>query len=235
MSTLKASGLRSRKRRFTHKFPLRAYRLGDSKVVSSESPRRQTRMRQEFYAKDRRTWRKWLENNHLKKQNIWLIIFKKESDTPSVYYNDAVEEALCFGWIDSTANKRDDKSFLLFFVTRKPKSGWSKVNKQRIERLNKLNLMTSAGQEKIEMAKKDGTWTMLDAIERLIMPAVLKKEFNKNKIALKYFEAFPPSVKKSIFHWIQSAKREETSRKRIVETVTLAAKNIRANQWKPGR
>ncbi len=189
----------------------------------------------EFYAQDRKTWRTWLKKNHTRAKNIWLIIYKKESGVPSIYYDDAVEEALCFGWIDSTANKRDEKSFLLFFTTRKPKSGWSKVNKQRIENLNKLNLMTSAGHAKIETAKKDGSWTMLDAIEKLIMPAALKKEFKKNKIALKYFEAFPPSVKKSIFHWIQSAKREETSRKRIEETVTLAAKNIRANQWKPGR
>ena len=192
-------------------------------------------MRKEFYAKDRRTWRKWLEKNHLKEKNIWLIVYKKESGTPSVYYNDAVEEALCFGWIDSTANKRDDKSFMLFFATRKPKSGWSKVNKERIEKLNKLNLMTSAGREKIEAAKKDGSWTVLDAIEELTMPAALKKELRKNKIALKYFEAFPPSVKKSIYHWIQSAKQEQTSRKRIEETITLAAKNIRAHQWKPGR
>ena len=192
-------------------------------------------MRQEFYAKDRRTWRKWLEKNHLKEKNIWLIVCKKESGTPSVYYNDAVEEALCFGWIDSTANKRDDKSFMLFFAARKPKSGWSKVNKERIEKLNKLNLMTSAGREKIEAAKKDGSWTVLDAIEELTMPAALKKELRKNKIALKYFEAFPPSVKKSIYHWIQSAKQEQTSRKRIEETITLAAKNIRAHQWKPGR
>ena len=95
--------------------------------------------------------------------------------------------------------------------------------------------MTSAGREKIEAAKKDGSWTMLDAIEKLIMPTALRKEFRKNKIAQKYFEAFPPSVKKSIFHWIQSAKQEETRRKRIDETIALAAKNIRAHQWKPGR
>lgn len=187
----------------------------------------------EFYAKDRKTWRAWLKKNHRGAENVWLIMYKKVSGTPSVYYNDAVEEALCFGWIDSVANKRDNNSFFLFFSNRKPKSGWSKVNKQRIEKLSKLKLMTSVGLEKIEAAKIDGSWGVLDAIEELIMPVDLKSQFVKNKKALKYFEAFPPSVKKGLYHWIESAKRDETRSKRIGETVSLVEKNIRANQWKP--
>ena len=187
----------------------------------------------EFYAKDRKIWRAWLKKNHAGAENVWLIIYKKVSGTPSVYYHDAVEEALCFGWIDSVANKRDNKSFFLFFSNRKPKSGWSKVNKNRIEKLSKLKLMTTAGLAKIEAAKKDGSWNALDAIEELVMPADLKKQFAGNKKALKHFEVFPPSVKKGIFHWVESAKRDETRSKRIGETVSLAEKNIRANQWKP--
>ena len=76
----------------------------------------------EFYAQDRKTWRTWLKKNHTRTKNIWLVIYKKESGVASVYYNDAVEEALCFGWIDSKPNKRDDKSFVLYFAQRKPKS-----------------------------------------------------------------------------------------------------------------
>ena len=186
----------------------------------------------EFHAQNRKTWRTWLKKNHTRTKNIRLVIYKKKSGVASVYYNDAVEEALCFGWIDSKPNKRDDKSYVLYFAERKPKSAWSKLNKQRIEKLIKSKLMAAAGLEKIEAAKKNGSWKALDDIENLVMPPQLQKEFHKNKLALKFFDAFPPSVKKSIFHWVVSAKLPATMTQRISETVTLAAKNIKANQWK---
>jgi uncharacterized protein YdeI (YjbR/CyaY-like superfamily) len=88
-----------------------------------------------FYAKDRKAWRKWLEKYGEKQSSVWLLIYHKKSTTPSVYYDEAVEEALCFGWIDSKPNKRDEESFYLFFAQRKPKSNWSKINKERVERL----------------------------------------------------------------------------------------------------
>jgi uncharacterized protein YdeI (YjbR/CyaY-like superfamily) len=186
-----------------------------------------------FYAKDRKTWRKWLQENHEKKSSVWLLIYHKSSNMPSVYYDEAVEEALCFGWIDSTPNKRDHESRYQYFARRKTKSNWSKLNKTRIKKLTKLELMHSSGQAMIDLAKKNGSWSALDEVEKMVMPADLGKHLKKNKTALKNFEAFPPSARKAIFHWIISAKRDETRKKRIDETVNLASKNVRANQWVP--
>lgn len=185
------------------------------------------------YAKDRKAWRKWLKKNGEIQSSVWLIIYRKRSAQPSVYYDDAVEEALCFGWIDSKPNKRDKESYYLFFAKRKPKSGWSKINKERVERLIANGLMTPKGLAVIEEAEKNGGWTALDQSSALIYPEDLKKAFARNKVALANFEAFPPSVKKGILEWINGAKRSETRLKRIAETVSLAEKNIRANQYTP--
>ena len=187
--------------------------------------------KQEFYAKDRAVWRRWLKVNHKKEKNVWLILHKKNSTTPSVTYVEAVEEGLCFGWIDSVANKRDDKTFLLYFAVRKPRGVWSKINKARIVKLIDKGLMMPEGLKRIEEAKENGSWSTLDAIEDEKIPAVLKKALSANKKAKNYFDAFPPSARKHICQWIISAKREETLKKRVEETVKLAAKNIRANQW----
>lgn len=185
----------------------------------------------DFYPKTRKEWRKWLQKNYDKEYAIWLIFYKKGSNMPSIAYADAVEEALCFGWIDSVPNKIDDKKYKQMFSQRKKKSVWSKINKERIEKLIKENLMHEAGLTKIEEAKKDGSWTTIDNIEELIMPEVLRKAFSNNKKALKFFEAFPKSVKKAIYFWVESAKTPETLKKRITETVTLAKENKRANQY----
>ena len=185
-----------------------------------------------FYAKDRKAWRRWLEKNHKKENSIWLIIYKKSSQTKSVYYNEAVEEALCFGWIDSKPNKRNEDSFYQFFAKRNPKSNWSLINKNKVEKLIKVGLMTDAGLQTIEAAKQNGTWTALNEVDNSIMPDDLKKVFDKNKTALKNFDAFPRSSKKIILEWIHNAKKEETRKKRIEETVSLAAKNIRANHYR---
>lgn len=176
-------------------------------------------------------WRAWLKAHHKKATSVWLVIYKKESSTPSVRYPDAVDEALCFGWIDSTPNKRDAESFKVRFARRNPKSRWSKVNKEKVERLLKEKRMAAAGLEMIELAKKSGTWTALDAIENMEVPEDLAKELKKRKGAAAYFDAFPRSAKKGILEWIIAAKRPETRAKRVAETATLAAKNLRANQW----
>ena len=186
-----------------------------------------------FHAKNRAAWRRWLEKNHDKKTDVWLLFHKKGNQAPCVKYEEAILEALCFGWIDSTARKRDDTSFVMYFASRKPRSVWSKINKGRIKKLIDQGLMTRAGLEKIEIAKANGSWTFLDSIEELVMPADLKKSLTRNKKALKYFEAFPGSVKKAIYSWIEHAKRAVTRQARIKETVMLAAKNQRANEWRP--
>jgi len=149
-----------------------------------------------------------------------------------ITYRDAVEEALCFGWIDGRAITLDVQRYKLYFSPRKPKSVWSKINKQRIRKLVKEGLMTSAGLAKIETARKDGSWNKLDAIDRLVMPADLLEQLSANPQARRNFEGFSTSSKKIILFWIASAKRDETKRKRIEETVRLAAQNIKAAHYR---
>ena len=188
--------------------------------------------RKTFYPKTRSQWRKWLEKNHNPAENIWLIFYKKNSGIPTVSYNDAVEEALCFGWIDSRPNKIDEYCYMQLFSPRKPKSIWAKTNKARVEKLIREGLMTLAGMKKIEAAKKDGSWDALNEIDDLKMPADFQKALSGNKTALKNFNAFSDSSKKIILFWIKSAKQEITRQKRISETVKLAAKNIKANHYR---
>lgn len=182
-----------------------------------------------FHAKVRKDWRKWLAKNQAAEKSVWLIIYHKENKTPSVYYGDAVEEALCFGWIDSKAKKRDNESYILFFAQRRPKSKWSKINRQRADKMIKQGLMTASGQAMIDLAKKTGTWTALAEVENAVIPGDLQKLFDKNKTAYKNFKTFPPSSKKMILEWILNAKKPETRQRRIEQTVELAAKNIKAN------
>ncbi|MBV9960771.1 MAG: YdeI/OmpD-associated family protein [Parafilimonas sp.] len=184
-----------------------------------------------FHARTVKAWRKWLEKNHNKETCVWLIIYHKASKTPSVYYNEAVEQSLCFGWIDSKPNKRDSESYYLYFAKRKPGSNWSKINRERAGKLIAKGLMTAAGQEMIDIAKTSGTWTVLDRSGNIILPDDLQKRLAQNKTALKNFSLFSPSSKKIIIEWILSAKRRETRQERVKQTVVLASKNIRANHY----
>jgi uncharacterized protein YdeI (YjbR/CyaY-like superfamily) len=118
----------------------------------------------------RAEWRAWLEQHHAQTEGVWLISYKKSTGKPRVEYNEAVEEALCFGWVDSKPNKLDDERSMLWFAPRKPGSGWSRLNKERVERMMAAGLMTPAGLEKVEAAKQDGSWNALDAIEALDIP-----------------------------------------------------------------
>ena len=185
-----------------------------------------------FYAKSQKKWRKWLEKNHQSEKSVWLIIYKKESETPSIYYPEAVDEALCFGWIDSKPNKRDENSYYQFFAKRNPKSNWSKVNKEKVTRLIEQGLMHISGLRMIEIAKQNGTWTALDEVENITIPDDLKAVFSKSITALHNWEKFPRSSKRGILEWIMNAKKNETRQKRIEETVKLAADNIKANHFR---
>jgi uncharacterized protein YdeI (YjbR/CyaY-like superfamily) len=178
-----------------------------------------------IYACDRTFWRAWLENNHNTSKGVWLLYYKVNSIKPSVRYSEAVKEALCFGWIDSKVKSIDEECYKQIFTPRKPKSVWSKLNKQYIEELIKQGLMTEAGWQKIETAKKDGSWNKLDAIEALIIPQDLQKALATKKIANQFFESFSNTTKKNILFWIESAKRPETRLKRIEQTVNSAAQN----------
>jgi uncharacterized protein YdeI (YjbR/CyaY-like superfamily) len=187
------------------------------------------------HAKDRAAWRRWLQRNHASSPPVWLVLAKKGASVPSVTYAEAVEEALCFGWIDSKANALDDERFKLWMAPRKPRSGWSAVNKRRIERLLAEGRMAPAGLAAIEAAKADGSWSRLDASHSLTIPSDLATAMKRYRDARKHFDAFPPSARSAILEWIDAAKRPPTRAKRIEETARLADRNERANQWRPNR
>ncbi len=185
-----------------------------------------------YYAKDRGEWRQWLEKNHTTSPGVWLIYYKQTTGQPHVKYSDAVEEALCFGWVDSKPNTLDDERYMQLFSPRNPKSPWSRLNKERVEKLIEQGLMTEAGLKLIEAAKQNGSWTVYDTIEDLTIPEDLEKALSANPTAYTNFQAFSNSSKKNILWWIQSARQAATRSKRIEETVTLAAVNKKANHYR---
>jgi uncharacterized protein YdeI (YjbR/CyaY-like superfamily) len=185
------------------------------------------------HCKNRKAWRNWLEKNHAVEKAVWLIIYKKESNTASVFYPEAVDEALCFGWVDSLVNKRDELSYYQYFAKRKPKSNWSKVNKEKVERLMAQGLMAPAGMAMVELAKNTGTWNALDEVEQQKVPDDMQALLQKQPAAKANWEQFPKSVRRAILEWILNAKKPETRQQRIAETLRLAAQNIRANQYQP--
>jgi uncharacterized protein YdeI (YjbR/CyaY-like superfamily) len=176
-------------------------------------------------------WRKWLSAHHTQKQGIWLVRYKKP-DPRHVSWSDAVDEALCFGWIDSQPRKLDDTRSMLLITPRNPKSAWSGINKEKVQKLIAEGRMAPAGLRMVEAAKASGTWDKLVAVEKMEMPPDLVKAFAAAKEAKQNFDAFPPSTKRGILDWISQAKRPETRAARIEETVTKAKDNIRANQWR---
>lgn len=184
-------------------------------------------------AETRAEWRAWLEANHARAGGVWLVTYKKNSGKPYLDYDAAVEEALCFGWVDSKPGKLDDERTMLYYAPRKPRSGWSRVNKGRIERLTAAGLMAPAGIARVEAAKADGSWNSLDAVEALEVPADLNAVLDADPDARRNFDAFPRSAKRGILEWVCAAKKPETRAKRVADTARLAAQNVRANQWSP--
>ncbi len=185
-----------------------------------------------FYPKSRQEWRDWLQNNHSKEDSIWLIYFKKKSNTPSILYSDAVDEALCFGWIDSKAKPLAEDKYMQFFSKRKKNSIWSKVNKEKVERLIGEGLMEKAGYTCIENAKQNGSWTILDEAEALVIPNDLNLEFSNRPASKIYFSSLSRSDKRNILQWLVLAKRSETRQKRIREIAELAEQNQKPKQFR---
>ncbi|MEM1041890.1 MAG: YdeI/OmpD-associated family protein [Bacteroidota bacterium] len=183
------------------------------------------------YPADRAAWRAWLEAHHERGDGVWLVRNKKAAGTPTVSYDEAVEEALCFGWVDSLPRALDEKRTMLYFAPRKLGSGWSRPNKERVARMTAARKMTPAGQAKVDAAKADGSWTALDAIEDLVVPDDLAAAFDAHPGSTEHWAAFPRSAKRGILEWIATAKRDATRARRIEETARLAQRNERANQW----
>ncbi len=185
-----------------------------------------------FTPKNKQQWRRWLEKNHDKKQSIWLILYKKSANVTTISRSEALDEALCFGWIDSTARPVDDDQFMQSFTRRKPNSVWSKINKGNVDRLIAEGLMMPAGHQSIEVAKKNGSWSILDDVEELKVPRDLTKALKSQPGAKEYFMCLSKSVKKSMLQWIVLAKRPETRQKRIEEIATLAAQQLKPKQFR---
>jgi uncharacterized protein YdeI (YjbR/CyaY-like superfamily) len=183
--------------------------------------------------KDRTAWRRWLQRHHTRTDGVWLLIRKKGSPAPGVGYEDAVEEALCFGWIDATSNRHDGDHYRLWVAPRKPRSVWAASNKARVERLIAEGRMAPPGLAKVEAAKADGSWQALDGLEDLTIPDDLSAALDATPPAREHFEAFPPGARKQILFWIRDAKRPQTRAARVTRTAEAAARNIRVNEWRP--
>jgi uncharacterized protein YdeI (YjbR/CyaY-like superfamily) len=186
---------------------------------------------QRFHPLTLEEWRAWLRRHHARDAGVWLVSYRKATGKPRVEYEAAVEEALAFGWIDSKPNTLDAERSMLWFAPRKPGTGWSRINKARVERLLAAGRMQPAGLAKVEAAKRDGSWARLDAVEALALPDDLVAALARYADARRHFDAFPRSTRRGILEWILNAKRPETRANRVEETARLAARNGRANQW----
>ena len=181
-----------------------------------------------LYFKNAQEWRNWLYDNHNSSKGVYLIFYKVSSEAESMRWEEAVQVAICYGWIDSTVKRLDDERRRQMFTPRKDKSVWSKLNKTYIEKLIAGNLMHESGLKKIEIAKQNGSWTTLDGVENLEIPNDLASAFAKNKKALTNYNSFSPSYRKSYLYWLNQAKREETRIARINQIVAFCEQNIKS-------
>lgn len=179
----------------------------------------------------RAAWRRWLAANHASSTGVWAVSWKVATGRPVVPYAELVEEALCVGWVDSLANRLDDERHLLLMTPRTPRSGWSRPNKERVERLTAAGLMRPAGLAVVEAARADGSWTSLDAVEAMIEPPDLAAALDARPRARANWDGFSPSSRKAILQWIATARRPETRARRIAETAGEAAAGRKANQY----
>lgn len=183
------------------------------------------------HPEDRNEWRSWLLSHHQSETGVWLVTWRKAAGKPILGYDDAVSEGLCVGWVDSLPKKLDELRTMLYFSPRKPRSAWSRPNKQRVERLRAAGLMTEAGERVIALAEANGAWSMLDDVEDLIEPEDLQAALDATPMARQHWLAFPPSARRGILEWIVQARTEPTRAKRVAETARLGGENQRANQW----
>ncbi len=179
----------------------------------------------------RNAWRAWLSEHSGTEKNVWFVYYKKATGKPVVTYDESVEEALCFGWVDSLPRKLDDERSMLYFAQRNAGSNWSRLNKERVARMEAQGKMMPAGSALVARAKRDGSWTALDDVENLLVPDDLASALSRHPPARDHWNTFPASAQRGILEWILNAKRTATRQKRIGETARLAQQNKRANQW----
>jgi uncharacterized protein YdeI (YjbR/CyaY-like superfamily) len=181
-----------------------------------------------YHPADLAAWRAWLEANHGTARGAWVATWRKPSGRDPVPYPDLVEEAICFGWIDSTVNTLDDERALQLMTPRKAKSGWTRLNKQRVAALQAQGRMSDAGRRAVEVAKANGWWTIYDPVEDMIEPDDLAEALDASSPARTAWDAFPPSARKQMLWWVVSAGKPETRARRITKIVAEAQDGRRA-------
>lgn len=185
-----------------------------------------------FYPEDQAAWRSWLQEHHQTKQAVWVVFHKKQSGKPTLTWSDAVDVALCFGWIDSKKISVAEGISHQFFSKRKPRGTWSKINKEKIARLTDEGLMAEAGLLAIATAKENGSWISLDEVEELTVPEDLAKELKTKSGAEDFFMSLSKSSKKMLLQWVTMAKRPETRQNRVTEIATFAAQQLKPKQFR---
>ena len=173
----------------------------------------------EVHPKTRAGWRSWLENNHATLDGVWLVYYRESTGKRRLSWEDAVREALCFGWIDSKVKPVDDQRYKQIFTPRKPRSVWSKINKQHVVELIELELMTDAGLRAVDVAKQNGAWSVLDPVDALLVPTDLESALRESKRAGDAYEALSNSAKRAVLYPLYTAKREETRAKRLADAL----------------
>jgi uncharacterized protein YdeI (YjbR/CyaY-like superfamily) len=177
---------------------------------------------------DRAGWRAWLIDNHATSRGVYLVSWRRGSGRASVSYEEAVEEALCVGWIDSSGRTLDDERSIQWFAPRRARSAWARSNKERVARLTATGQMLPAGLAAVEEAKRSGTWSMLDDVEKLIVPDDLAVALAAAPPARTNWDAFSASARRAMLEWVVQARRPETRAKRIAQIADKAARNERA-------
>jgi uncharacterized protein YdeI (YjbR/CyaY-like superfamily) len=181
-----------------------------------------------YHAETRDQLRAWLEHHHRTERGVWVCSWRSGTAKPRCPYPDVVEEAICFGWIDSTRSVLDEDRGLQLLTPRKPKSSWTRLNRRRVADMEAAGLMTDAGRRAVEIAQENGWWTRHDAAEDLLEPDALATALNANAAARNAWDGFPPSARKAMLWWIISAARQDTRDRRIATVVDMAALGERA-------
>lgn len=182
-----------------------------------------------YHAESREAWRAWLEEHHATERGVWLATWRTGTGRPRLPYPEVVEEALCFGWIDSTVNILDDERALQLVTPRRPRSGWARTNRDRMARLEAQGRMTDAGRRAVEVAQHNGWWTIYDSVDALREPADLAAVLDRTPAARRHWDAFPPSARKQMLWWVVSASRPETRARRISTIVANAEQGRRVS------
>jgi len=172
-------------------------------------------------------WRRWLAENHMRTEGVWLVQYKPRTGKPAIPYEEAICEALCFGWVDSTYRRLDDERGMLWWSPRRKGSMWARSNRERVARLESEGRMTDAGRSAIEAAMADGSWSILESVEALLVPEDLAAAYVARPGTVERWDALSPSAKRAYLLWIVSARRPDTRARRVIETAARVASGRR--------